>query len=57
MKEGASVLISLSLDKLVSAGGSTGSVTTFFFFLLKHINGSSQWHDYKSLNQHMAHAT
>jgi hypothetical protein len=37
MKEGASVLTSLSLDKLVSAGGSTSFVcSTFssFFFLL-----------------------
>jgi hypothetical protein len=33
------------------------NVTTFFFFkILKHTNGSSQWHDYMSLSQHMAHA-
>jgi hypothetical protein len=31
-------------------------VTTHFFFFRKHTNGSSQWHDYMSLSQHMAHA-
>jgi hypothetical protein len=32
------------------------SVTTLFFKKKKHTNGSSQWNDYMSLSQHMAHA-
>jgi len=39
---------------------SWGMSPTFFFFFFflekKNTNGSSQWHDYMSLNQHMCNA-